>query len=524
MDYAPSEGLPARSQGWQDSISRFGLTEVYNSVDARVDIVLLHGLNGHPWRTWTSKENGAFWPSQLLQPFIKEERARVLVYGYDADIALPNALSSLRDDEKNLSDPTSENLSSKGQSVDDSPFSPSTKDKVHNHAETLVATLCANRRRNAAERPIIFVAHSFGGLVVKRALIYSSEIRSQHTHRLRSIFVSTYGIIFLGTPHGGFNILSRSDEPQRYDIDALKPKSEMLQNIDRHFSQLVDNFCIYFFHEGKPTSINRDWHYIVEEESAAPSIPDVERAAIQQDHAHMCKFANESSPGFALLVEAVQRYAVQAPSVVQHRWKTERDKQEIRVEAQIRELRGDTPKEARSMPASRSFNTNLISQPKHYYMVPREPVKNFIGRKLQLRQISSTFTLQSRDQPQILILYALGGQGKTQIVLQYCKSSRKHYRGIFWVNASSETLAKQSYNNIAAALKLSSSNEVGHEYQTINNIKEYLENWEENWLLVFDNYDDPNKFTKIQHFLPKCEYWLIILGAVEFVIQPLISD
>jgi glycerophosphoryl diester phosphodiesterase len=67
-----------------EEIKRFEVTEVYSHPDAKVDIVLVHGLNGDPRRTWQS-ENGTFWPSELLPVSLKSAHARVLVYGYKAD-------------------------------------------------------------------------------------------------------------------------------------------------------------------------------------------------------------------------------------------------------------------------------------------------------------------------------------------------------------------------------------------------------------------------------------------------------
>lgn len=228
------------------------------------------------------------------------------------------------------------------------------KDKIHNHAEHLVAELSANRRRQkATERPIIFIAHSLGGLVVKRALIYSEEIRGFKTEHLRSIFVSTYGILFLGTPHRGSDIAewgSRLEwicgailpssvvDTQSQLIDALKGNSETLQNIDRQFIQLASRFHTYFFHEGKPTNLKGNFRYIVNEESASPNIQDVERASIQQDHSHMCKFENDSAPGFDLVTEAIQRYAYQAFDTIVSRWNADRAEQQKRKEAEAEEL------------------------------------------------------------------------------------------------------------------------------------------------------------------------------------------
>lgn len=96
------------------NVNRFGLTEIHTSRPADVDIVFVHGLQGNPQNTWTSENSKIFWPEQLLPPILEEQHARILVYGYDADIT-------------SFTDGVS-------------------KDKIHNHAEHLVAELAANRR------------------------------------------------------------------------------------------------------------------------------------------------------------------------------------------------------------------------------------------------------------------------------------------------------------------------------------------------------------------------------------------
>lgn len=234
----------------ESPVLRFGLTEVFAPTppaSAQVDLVFVHGLNGDPKNTWTSKASKSFWPRDLLPEFIKDQKARVLVYGYDADVA---------------------SLGSVG----------ATKDKIHTHAERLVADLFANRRiRKATERPILFIAHSLGGLVVKRALIWSSEISGAKTEHLRSIYVSTYGILFLGTPHKGSDLgkwgtylswLCQAVLPSKIVssdsqlVEALQTNSETLLNIDRQFAQLMDDFHIFFFHEAKPTDLKGTFRYV----------------------------------------------------------------------------------------------------------------------------------------------------------------------------------------------------------------------------------------------------------------------
>ena len=322
-------------------VNRYGLTQVYAPQGGGlVDIVFVHGLNGNPYKTWTSEKTKTFWPSALLPPVIEDTKARILVYGYDADV------TSFTDG--------------------------ASKDKIHNHAESLVANLRANRNiRRANERPIIFVAHSLGGLVVKRALIYSAGIRGNNTEHLRSIFVSTYAILFLGTPHQGADVAewgsrlewicgavlpSNVVDSQPQLIDALKRNNETLQVIDREFVQMMNRFHIYFFHEGKPTKLGMKKVFIVDEMSASPNVQDVERASIQADHSHMCKFDTMESAGFDLVAEALMRYAGAAPDVIKSRWGQEKAESLAKRQAQIQEI---IPGEHFST-SSLSYKINLL--------------------------------------------------------------------------------------------------------------------------------------------------------------------
>lgn len=320
---ANTHHLQAASASPELNIGRFGLTQVYTPPEkANVDVVFVHGLNGSPDHTWTSEKGKTFWPSQLLPAFLEDQKARILTYGYDADVV-------------SFTDGAS-------------------RDRIHNHAEALIAALAANRHlRKAQERPIIFVAHSLGGLVVKRALIYSAEIRGNNTAYLRSIFVSTYGLLFLGTPHMGADLAkwgsllewicgavlpSKMVDTEPQLVDALKKNSEVLQNIDRQFIQLANRFHIFFFHEGKKTNLKGTMRYVVDEESASPNIQDVERSVIQQDHSHMCKFENEGSPGFDLVAVAIQRYSESAPEKIARNWEAEKTEQIVKKRAEVADI------------------------------------------------------------------------------------------------------------------------------------------------------------------------------------------
>ena len=137
-----------------------------------------------------------------------------------------------------------------------------------------------------------------------------------------------------------------------------------------------------------------------------------------------------------------------------------------------------------------------------YFLVSRERVKDFIGRDNLLDQIRSHFSRNQEGPPPVLILHALGGQGKSQITLEYCRKWRETYRGVFWIDANSEMTATQSYGAIAAELTGGSRVETNDGAAQIKLVKGHLERWIEPWLLVFDNYDEPDRFPEVMQFIP----------------------
>jgi hypothetical protein len=104
--------------------------------------------------------------------------------------------------------------------------------------------------------------------------------------------------------------------------------------------------------------------------------------------------------------------------------------------------------------------------------------------------------------PRILVLHALGGQGKSQIALKFCKLARTTYQGIFWVNASSERAAIQSFVVFAQEIDRTVTTALSDDEDRVRFVLRNLEQWSERWMLVFDNYDDPESFPDILRFIP----------------------
>ncbi|KAF1963896.1 hypothetical protein BU23DRAFT_123474 [Bimuria novae-zelandiae CBS 107.79] len=79
---APATSPTSSSPAQAASAVQHGLHVVCEGIDPVVDIVAVHGLNGHCEKTWTAF-NGVNWLRDLLPHDLP--RARILSWGYDAN-------------------------------------------------------------------------------------------------------------------------------------------------------------------------------------------------------------------------------------------------------------------------------------------------------------------------------------------------------------------------------------------------------------------------------------------------------
>ena len=188
-------------------------------------------------KTWTDTTTGILWLRDFLPTAVPV--ARVLTFGYDAS---PSSFHSAR-----------------------------CADTIQKHAHTLVASLQADRSIEGCDhRPIIFVCHGLGGILVKKALAYSASRTSAQVAHLHSIYVSTYGILFFGTPHNRTYTASwlalestQSSGPRTITegdgefIMALNGDPETLEMITDQFAPIMKQFCIFFFWEEVQTTFGQ---------------------------------------------------------------------------------------------------------------------------------------------------------------------------------------------------------------------------------------------------------------------------
>ena len=134
--------------------------------------------------------------------------------------------------------------------------------------ERKVWDFCARRGTAVKLRPILFIAHCFGGLVVLKALL-----DAQHDDKdYLGIFTSTTGLVFLGTPFRGAPGMSsvemlaaarqeyQEDEIQPDILKILQPGNEFLQDIVDRFGKMrkqANKAQIACFYELKPSNVGK---------------------------------------------------------------------------------------------------------------------------------------------------------------------------------------------------------------------------------------------------------------------------
>jgi NB-ARC domain len=136
---------------------------------------------------------------------------------------------------------------------------------------------------------------------------------------------------------------------------------------------------------------------------------------------------------------------------------------------------------------------------KSFYMVPNRRVRAFIGREDILGKIEDGFSAEGR--PCVMVIRAMGGQGKTQVALEYCHRAKdQRFKAIFWLDAMSESSLRKGFRTIAERIK--PLDMIIDDDSGVDLVLEKLGEWPEPWLMIFDNYDDPKTFNNLQEYIP----------------------
>ena len=226
--------------------SEYGLKELVSQPpgsDDAVDVIAIHGLNGHREKTWTDKATRVNWLSDPTCLPSDIPHARVLSFGYNSASHFGRGDSDVRD-----------------------------------FASELLAAVKASRRSDAERRrPIVFVCHSLGGLVFKQVrgliilqllgccmlkLVQAIVRGHEQDHFYGPLLDNVKGVIFFATPHRGSDLAFWDHIAARVAQAAtlgfsfntklskdLKVNSEMLKRISESFTYRGWNFKIRSFYE-----------------------------------------------------------------------------------------------------------------------------------------------------------------------------------------------------------------------------------------------------------------------------------
>ncbi|OAA59840.1 hypothetical protein SPI_06038 [Niveomyces insectorum RCEF 264] len=529
-------------------VSRFEVTGVYTHPNARVDIVLVHGLNGEPKRTWTAK-NGLYWPAELLPETLKDCPANVLVYGYNADVYSRGHDSTASDN------------------------------FIFQHAQTLVTHLTAYRKsEGTSNHPIIWIAHSLGGILVKRTLLYSNDVRAADHEAFRAIYVSTYAIIFLGTPHTGAGLATwgrvlqaMSDavvpkkifESESILLKTLKRDNERLQEINNHFLDIYQRFRIHMVHENHKTDLKGSKALIVDADSASPQLPGVTYYGIEATHSGLCKFDGPNAPGYRTITMAIREWIAEAPQIIEVRWAVEAEDRAARARREIEERRmpfmamrtGDAAHPATAadvtvaiidagtspmplLPATVSPKSSDTSTAKAdpIFVHPERfrPNSYFVGRQKELEDLHLKLTDRAKrvEGTSAVVIHSLPGGGKTHLARQYVFKHRNDYPGgIYWVRAKSIAEMEQFYWKIAkyealrdvvqktlgdtaifATAGARSQEDLCDPQNVVDIVRRWFASFDQ-WLLVFDGilFNTPG----IERFIPDAKNTSIIYTSIQ---------
>lgn len=140
---------------------------------------------------------------------------------------------------------------------------------------------------------------------------------------------------------------------------------------------------------------------------------------------------------------------------------------------------------------------------KRYFEVPAAQTSSFRGRGEILQKLQEFGEVVSADhhQPPVVVLQAMGGQGKSQIALEYCRRSKFRYRGVFWIDATSEGTVQRTFEKLAQMLNPIAASASKDLRDKIGVVLDTIACWDDASLLVFDDYDDPAQF-RLNPYLP----------------------
>lgn len=238
----------------------------------KADVLFIHGILGAAFKTWRQQDRGAAdeltegesdedytecWPKSWLAADCPN--LRVLTVEYDSHLSDWMAKCPAENQRKSL---------------------------AHRSQELLKKL----KQAGVGERPVVWVAHSMGGLLVKKMLLDASE--DPDMHRLLN---NTKGIMFYSVPHHG-TFMAEYSVNVRYllfpsiEVKELCKDSPALRGLNENFLNMAKEreFKVLSFAETLPTNIGPMIKILVVPTQSA-NLGIGELIEVDVDHLNICK-------------------------------------------------------------------------------------------------------------------------------------------------------------------------------------------------------------------------------------------
>lgn len=217
-----------------------------------VDVVFVHGLTGDPLDTWTSESGSDPWPVWLCHEL---DRVSVYTLGYPAGLFKKWAKREM---------------------------------DMFERAGNVLEVLAG---RGLGGRPLVFVAHSLGGLLTKLVLRKSCEAADEDWRRVSE---STKLVIFLGTPHNGSGLAKALHllPGTSKQVEFLANEEGFLEDLNEHYRGFAhgrDDLGTVVYYEKHPTNST----VVVSKRSADPGVGGAQLVPVDKNHVNLCKPIDE---------------------------------------------------------------------------------------------------------------------------------------------------------------------------------------------------------------------------------------
>ncbi|KAI0538315.1 hypothetical protein GGR58DRAFT_501308 [Xylaria digitata] len=432
-----------------------------------VDVFAIHGLGSNPDSAWTYRDNitEIRWLKDILpkeQGFIN---IRVVMVNHQTQWYANTVDASFED-----------------------------------HAEMILKDIESVHKSNQ-HRPIIFIAHSFGGLLLKQTLLLA-KLRSS------PVAAMTRGILFLGVPHSGTrsafigSLLSCTAYWRGSSttlLEYMTPGSEHLMSLEKWFYNIYVNPhsshtllpYICDFHELRSERFGRlVLGPTVDHNSGRSSHGDIVK--LDTDHRGLNKFMSAQDPNFRRFLRHFSK--------------------------------------ALGVATSENYNFKEYNIPFQLDLFRND---KFTSRANVLKRIHELLGHHNEySRPNVVVLQGIGGIGKTELAVEYAYSHQESYSSIYWVDCATENLVRRSFLRIASRVsryyagstveaaspntfvdmfglkglfgekELNSTSEE-HALEAVVAMRDWFaEGSNRGWLLIFDNLDEPETFN-IVDYVPK---------------------